>query len=86
MAAGCVVTEGVHNVRNAEPRTVSVVLDEDLEVRLLRPCCELHAVPFEAWLADFEPDDRTFYGTANSHYEVTLEDGRAVAVDEVHVP
>ena len=41
---------------------------------------------FEEWHAGFEPDDRTFYGTARSYYELTVEDGRAVAVDEVHVP
>lgn len=85
-ADGTVVTEDGSYVRNAEVLPRPVVLDEDLQVRLLRPCCALHAVSFEDWHSGFEPDDRSFYGTARSYYELTVEDGRAVAVDEVHVP
>ena len=85
-ADGTVVTEEGSYVRNAEELPRPVVLDEDLQVRLLRPCCTLHAVSFEDWRAGFVPDDRSFYGTARSYYELTVEDGRAVTVDEVHVP
>jgi len=55
-------------------------------VRLLTPCCDLHVVPFAQWRAGFEPDDRTFYGTSSSHYRLTVEQGRVVAVDEVYIP
>ena len=85
-ADGAVVTAEGSYVRNVEVLPRAVTLDEDLVVRLLRPCCELHHVRFEDWLAGFEPDDRAFYGTTRSYYEVTVEDGRAVAVDEVYVP
>lgn len=83
---GGVVTEGGHYVRNPEDRMNRVTLDEDIVVRLVaEECCALEEVPFEDWLAGFDPTDRTFFGTASSHYELTIEDGRVVAVDEVVV-
>lgn len=83
---GGVVTAQGRYVRNAEVESSRVTLDEDIAVRLLVPCCELQPVAFQDWLAGFEPDDRTFYGTAASHYELTVTDGRATAVDEVYIP
>ena len=92
---GSAVTEEGSYVRNAEELRRPVTLDEELRVRLLRPlapsdagqaCCELQEVAVEEWRDTFEPDDRSFYGTARSYYELTVEDGRAVAVDEVYVP
>src|SRR5687767_4989736 len=55
-----------------------LVVDEDIRVRLLVPCCDPHDVEFEDWLAGFEGDDRTFYGTSKSEYRITIEDGRVV--------
>lgn len=92
---GGVVTEGGSYVRNPDDRMNRITIDEDLVVRLLKPlappdgaeaCCELREVPFEDWLAGFTPDDRTFYGTAASRYEITIEDGKVVTVDEVYIP
>lgn len=61
-------------------------LDEDLRVRLLDADGELHTVPFEAWRAGFEPDDRSFFGTSRSTYELTVVDGKVVSIDEVGTP
>ena len=83
---GGAVTEQGGYVRNPDDRMNRVTLDDDVAVRLLTPCCELHDVPFEDWLAGFLPDDRTFYGTASSHYEITIADGTVTAVDEVYLP
>ena len=83
---GTVTTPKGSYVRNPDRDTVELLLDEHLRVRLLRPCCDLHAVPFADWRAGFVPDQRTFYGTSDSHYELTIEDGRAVAIDEVYLP
>lgn len=85
-AEGSVVSEGGHYVSNPEDRMNRITLDEDIVVRLVaEACCELEEVPFEEWLAGFDPTDRTFFGTAASHYEITIEDQRVVAVDEVVV-
>lgn len=73
------------DARDEEDEAVRVVLDEDLRVRLLRSGVP-RAVPFEVWRAGFEPDDRTFFGTSRSTYELTVEDGRVVAIDEVATP
>jgi hypothetical protein len=73
-------------VSNPDDRMNRVTLSEDIVVRLLKPCCDLHEVSFESWLSGFEPDDRTFYGTADSHYRITIEDQKVVAVDEVYLP
>lgn len=83
---GGTVTEGGLYVLNPDDRMNRVTLSEDIAVRLLKPCCALSDATFESWLADFAPDDRTFYGTANSHYEITIDDGKVIAVDEVQVP
>ena len=83
---GGVVTEGGSYVRNPDDRMNRVTLDEKVKIRLLKPCCDLHDASFESWLSDFDPlDDRTFYGTTKSHYEITLEGGKVVAVEEVQV-
>ena len=37
-------------------------------------------------LSDIEPDDRTFYGTADSRYRITIEDQKVTKVDEVYLP
>ncbi len=74
------------DVRDEDDDIAEAALAEDLRVRLLDPDGGLRPVAFEEWRAGFEPDDRTFYGTASSYYELTIEDGRAVAVDEVYVP
>ena len=60
-----------------------LVIDDDIKVRLLVPCCELHDVPFDEWLAGFEGDERTFYGTSRSQYRIIVEDGRVLEVEEV---
>lgn len=85
-ADGGVVTERGAYVRNPSTRTRAVTLAKDVRLRLLRPCCTLTEASFDEWLADFEPDDRSFYGTAVSHYELTIEDGTVIAVDEVYLP
>lgn len=83
---GGVVTEGGSYVRNPDDRMNRVTVDANVKVRLLKPCCDLHDASFESWLSDFDPlDDRTFYGTTKSHYEITLEGGKVVAVEEVQV-
>jgi hypothetical protein len=82
---GTVVTSGGSYVRNRDDRMNNVTIAKDIQVRLLRPCCELHRVAFEDWLASFEPDDRTFYGTSKSYYELTIVDGKVEKVDEVLV-
>ena len=83
---GAVTAEGRY-VRNPDHRMNRVTLSEDIEVRLVAEvCCELEEVPFEEWLAGFDAsDERAFFGTAKSHYWITIEDGRVVAVDEQHV-
>lgn len=85
-ADGGVVTEQGSYVRNPSTRERDVTLAKDVRLRLLRPCCRLTEVSFDEWAAGFEPDDRTFYGTSASHYELTIEDGEVVAIDEVHLP
>lgn len=82
---GTVVTSGGHYVRNPDDRMNRVTIASDIDVRLLTPCCELHHVSFKEWLNGFEPDDRTYYGTSKSHYELTIRDKKVVAVDEVLV-
>jgi hypothetical protein len=83
---GAEPTEGGFYVRNPDDRMNRVTLSEDIQVRLLKPCCELTESTFEDWQAGFIPDDRTFYGTSNSHYEITITDGKVTAVDEIYVP
>ena len=65
---------------------VSLPIADDVEVRLLDPCCELSAASFEDWLDGFEPGERSFYTTSLSYYWLTLEDGEVVAVDEQYLP
>ena len=65
---------------------VSLPIAEDVEVRLLDPCCELSGASFEEWLDGFEPGERSFYTTSLSYYWLTLEDGEVVAVDEQYIP
>lgn len=80
------VTEGGSYVRNPDDRMNRVTIDEDVKIRLLKPCCDLHDAGFESWRSGFDPpDDRTFYGTTKSHYEITIEGGKIVAIDEVQV-
>ncbi|HVM55310.1 MAG TPA: hypothetical protein VM262_19145 [Acidimicrobiales bacterium] len=83
---GGVVTEGGFFVRNPDDRMHRLTLDPAIRVRLLVPCCELTEVPFEQWFAGFTPTERAFYGTADSHYWITVTDGRVVAVEEAHLP
>jgi hypothetical protein len=71
------------DVRDEDDGVVRAPLDEDLRVRLLQPDGGLRTVPFEDWRAGFEPDDRSFFGTSRSTYELTVDDGRVVAIDEV---
>lgn len=66
-----------------EEEPVAAALDEDLRVRLLDADGELHTVSFEDWRVGFEPDDRSFFGTSRSTYELTVEDGKVVSIDEV---
>jgi hypothetical protein len=84
---GVVTPEGSY-VRNPDDRMNRVTLSEDIEVRLIaEECCELEEVPFEDWLAGFDAsDERAFFGTAKSHYWLTIEDEKVVAVEEQHVP
>jgi hypothetical protein len=84
-ADGGVVTERGSYVRNPERQARRVTLGKDVRLRLLRPCCELTETSFDEWVAGFEPDDRTFYGTSASRYELTIDDGKVVAIDEVYV-
>ena len=83
---GGVLTEEGSYVRNPDSAVTRVTLDGDIVIRLLRPCCELHEVSLREWHAGFEPDDRTFYGTASSRYWITVTDGKVTAVDEAYVP
>jgi hypothetical protein len=84
---GAATTEGGSYVRNPDDRMNRITVSDEVVVRLVADeCCELEEVPFEAWLAGFDPNDRQFYGTASSHYEITIEDGEVVAVDEIVVP
>ena len=83
---GAAVTPKGSYVRDVAHDVVRLTLDPSLRVRLLEPCCDLHEVSFEHWLDGFEPDDRTFYGTSDSRYLVTIEDQKVVAVDEVYLP
>jgi hypothetical protein len=71
-----------------DPDAVVVMLPiaDDVEVRLLDPCCELSAASFEDWLDGFEPGERSFYTTSLSYYWLTLEGGEVVAVDEQYLP
>ena len=85
-ADGGTVTEGGSYVRNPDDRSNRVTIDPHVVIRLLVPCCELHEVSFKKWLSGFDPaDDRTFYGTTHSHYELTITGGAVTAVDEVLV-
>jgi hypothetical protein len=65
---------------------VRLPVSDDVEVRLLDPCCELSDATFEEWLDGFTPDERSFYTTSRSYYWLTLEDGEVVAVDEQYLP
>jgi hypothetical protein len=86
-ADGGALTEGGSYVRNPDDRTSGITISDAVVVRLIADqCCELEEVAFEDWLAGFEPTERQFYGTASSHYEITIDDGEVVAVDEVVVP
>ena len=80
-----VVTRGGSYVDNRDRRAVRVNVSKDLEVRLLTPCCELHQVSIDQWVDGFDGDERTFYGTSKSHYELTVVDREVVTVDEVVV-
>lgn len=73
-------------VDDPEDAVVELPIAEDVEVRLLDPCCELSDATFEAWLDGFTPDDRSFYTTSLSYYWLTIEDGEVVAVDEQYIP
>jgi hypothetical protein len=84
-ADGTVVTQGGHYVRNPDEQLHPLTLSPDVVVRLLVPCCDLHDVPFAQWYDGFEADARSFYGTRSSRYEVTLDHGKVVKVDEVLV-
>jgi hypothetical protein len=85
--AGDVVTEGGSYVLNPDDRMNRITIDDGITIRILVPCCDLHEVSFEKWLSSFDPsDDRTFYGTTKSHYEITVKDGKVTAVDEIRVP
>ena len=83
---GEVVTEGGSYVRNPDDRMNGITIDDRIAIRLLVPCCELHTVSFETWLSGFDTGDvRTFYGTAKSHYEITIKGGKVTAVEEILV-
>ena len=73
-------------VVNPDDRMHRLTISPDVEVSLLKPCCELHVFTFEQWLAGFIPDERTFFGTSKSHYWLTLADGKVVEVEEAHLP
>ena len=73
-------------VDDPEDAVVELTIAEDVEVRLLDPCCELSDATFEAWLDGFTPDERSFYTTSLSYYWLTIEDGEVVAVDEQYIP
>lgn len=60
-----------------------MVIDDNVTVRLLVPCCELREVPFATWHEGFAGDERTFYGTSKSRYRLTVEAGRVITVEEV---
>jgi hypothetical protein len=79
-------TEDDIEIRNPDDTTHRLPISHSVVIRLLQPCCELTEHAFTDWLAGFEPDERTFYGTSASRYEVTVEDGTVVAVDEVYLP
>jgi hypothetical protein len=79
---GAAVTLGGHYVDNASTATVEVPFDRGVRIRLLVPCCELHDVALADWLGGFVPDARSFYGTSKSHYDVTVDDGEVIAVEE----
>jgi hypothetical protein len=72
-------------VENPDRAAHRLTMSTEITVRLLKPCCDLHEHLFEDWLAEFEPDDRTFYGTAASRYEVTIDAGEVVLVEEVRL-
>jgi hypothetical protein len=83
---GGTLTEGGSYVRNPEDRMNRIPVADDVVIRLVADqCCDLEEVSFEEWLAGFDPSDRQFYGTASSYYEITIDDGEVVAVDEVIV-
>lgn len=73
-------------VGNADHETFRLPMSPDLVVRLLKPCCDLSEHTFADWYAGFEPDARTFYGTASSRYEVTIDDGVVTRVEEFYLP
>ena len=73
-------------IDDPDAEVVSLPIAEDVEVRLLDPCCELTPASFEEWLEGFTPDERSFYTTSLSHYWVTLDEGEVVAVDEQYLP
>jgi hypothetical protein len=80
------ITSGGSYVRNPDDRMNNITIDADVTIRLLTPCCELHEVSFEKWLSNFDPPDtRTFYGTTKSHYEITVDDGKVTAIEEIVV-
>lgn len=60
----------------------ALVMADDVRVRLRVPCCDLHETPFAEWHERFEPTERTFYGTSDSRYWVTVDGGRVVEVEE----
>lgn len=72
-------------VDDAEAVVVRLPIADDVEVRLLDPCCELSDASFETWLDGFEPDERSFYTTSRSYYWVTLADGQVTAVEEQYI-
>lgn len=72
-------------VENPVVDPVGLPVADDATIRLLVPCCDLHVTDFASWAVGFVPDERTFYGTSDSHYEVTVTDGRVIAVDEVRI-
>lgn len=83
--AGDVVTDGGFYIHNPEDRMNRVSLADGVEIRLRTPCCELSDHDFESWLTGFDPDDRTFFGTADSSYWITIADGEVVEVEEAYL-
>ena len=73
-------------VEDEDAEVVQLPIAEDVDVRLLDPCCELSEATFEDWLEGFTPDERSFYTTSLSYYWLTIEDGAVVAVDEQYIP
>lgn len=79
-------TEEELEVRDPDDDTVRLAIDAELEVLLLKPCCEPSPHSFDEWLAGFEPGERSFYGTSASRYELTVTEGAVIRVEEQYLP